>query len=79
MKISDAIKERINKILYERNMSVNKLANISCLTQSTVDSILNGRSKSPKVLTIVRICDGLSMTLSEFFNDKIFENIDRED
>lgn len=60
-------------------MTVNKLASMSCLTQSTVDSLINGKSKNPKLLTIVRICDGLGITLTEFFDDKLFLNLDRED
>ena len=63
----------------EKDITVNKLASISCLTQSTVDSLVNGKSKNPKLLTIVRICDGLGITLSEFFDDEVFINIDRED
>lgn len=79
MKLSDAIAEKINKIIIEKNITINKLANISCLTQSTVDSLVNGKSKNPKLLTIVRICDGLGITLEEFFNDSLFLKIDRED
>ena len=71
--------EKINKILIEKDITVNKLASISCLTQSTVDSLVNGKSKNPKILTIVRICDGLGITLTEFFDDELFKNIDRED
>lgn len=79
MKINKAISDKINKILIEKNITVNKLANISCLTQSTVESLVNCQSKNPKLLTIVRICDGLGITLTEFFDDDIFKNIDRED
>ena len=79
MKLSDAISEKINKVLIERDITINKLASISCLTQSTVDSLVNGKSQNPKLLTIVRICDGLGITLSEFFDDELFNNIDRED
>ena len=79
MKISKAISEKLNKILKDRNLSVNKLASISCLTQSTVDIIINGKSKNQKLLTIVRIWDDLEITLTEFFDDKLFSNIDRED
>lgn len=79
MKLSRAISEKINKILIERNITVNKLANISCLTQSTVESLVNEKSKNAKLLTIVRICDGLGITLTEFFDDDLFKNIDRED
>ena len=79
MKIHKAVSEKLHKIMRERNISVNKLANISCLTQSTVDSLVNGKSKNPKLLTIVRICDGLGISLEEFFNDSLFIEIDRED
>lgn len=79
MKITEAMSEKITKILREKDITINKLASISCLTQSTVDSLVNGKSKNPKLLTIVRICDGLGITLSEFFDDKLFVNIDRED
>lgn len=78
MKVDKAVSEKINKILIERNLTVNKLATISCLTQSTVESLVNGRSKNPKLLTIMKICDGLNISLDEFFDDEIFNNIDNE-
>lgn len=79
MKISYAIAQKILNIIKEKDITINKLATICCLTQSTVDSLINGKSKNPKLLTIVRICDGLNITLEEFFSDEIFKNIDRED
>ena len=79
VKVHKAVSEKLTKIMIERNLSVNKLASISCLTQSTVDSLVNGKSKNPKLLTIVRICDGLNIKLSDFFEDKLFDKIDRED
>jgi transcriptional regulator with XRE-family HTH domain len=79
MKISEAISKKLNKICKEKNISVNKLANMSLLTQSTVEHLVNGDSKNPKLLTIIRICDGLGMSLQEFFADDLFRNMDRED
>ena len=61
LKIHKAVSDKLTKIMIERGLSVNKLASISCLTQSTVDSLVNGKSKNPKLLTIVRICDGLNI------------------
>jgi len=46
--------------------------------QSTLQSLVNGKSKNPKLLTIVRVCDSLNITLDEFFNDSLFKNIDTE-
>ena len=79
VKIHKAVSDKLTKIMIERGLSVNKLASISCLTQSTVDSLVNGKSKNPKLLTIVRICDGLNIKLCEFFEDDLFNEIDRED
>lgn len=79
MRISEAISKKINKICNERGISVNKLANMSLLTQSTVQHLVNGDSKNPKLLTIIRICDGLGIELKDFFADDLFRNMDRED
>ena len=79
MKISEAMSKKLLGILKERDITVNKLSNICCLTQSTVDSIVSNKSKNPKLLTIVRLCDGLNISLKEFFDDDVFKNIDRED
>lgn len=79
MKINEAVGIRLNKICTEKNISINKLASISCLTQSTVQHLADGRSKNPKTLTIVRICDVLGIKLKDFYDDPIFDNIERED
>ena len=77
MKISVAMSKKILKLCEERNFSVNKLATICCLTQSTVQNIVECNSNNPKLLTIVRICDGLGITLKDFFDDDLFLDIDR--
>ena len=79
MKISQAVSKKLIKICKERDLSINRLAMVSCLTQSTVENIIAGNSKNPKLLTIVRICDGLDLSLAEFFDDDLFRYIDRED
>ena len=79
MKLSEAMSKKLLKICEERDISINKLATICLLTQSTVQNIIECNSSNPKLLTIVRICDGLDMTLEEFFSDELFNNIDRED
>jgi transcriptional regulator with XRE-family HTH domain len=79
MKLSSALSQKIVKICKERNISVNRLASISYLTQSTVQSLIAEKSKNPKLLTIVRICEGLNIPLKDFFDDEIFDNIEREE
>lgn len=76
MTISSAIAKRIKDICKNRNISINKLASMSCITQSTLQSIIDGDSSNPKLLTICRLCYGLNISLSEFFNDAVFNNID---
>ena len=79
MKLSSAVSQKIMKICDEKNVSVNKLASICCITQSTVQSLIAGQSKNPKLLTIIRICEGLDIKLKDFFDDEIFNNIERDD
>ena len=79
MKMNDAIAKKLVKICQERKISINKLSVLCCLTQSTVQKIIDGNSRNQKILTIVRICDGLGISLKEFFDDELFINIDRED
>lgn len=79
MTISDAVTAKMKKICAERKITINKLSNISGITQSTLENIVNGNSKNPKLLTILRICDGVGITLKDFFSDPIFTKIDRGD
>lgn len=73
-----AIKNRILRLCYERNITINKLADLSALPPSSVKNILYGRSLDPKILTIKKICDGLDITLTEFFNTPEFESLEPE-
>ncbi len=79
MKLSIAVSQKILKICQSKNISVNRLASICCLTQSTVQSLIDGKSKNPKMLTIIRICEGLDIKLKDFFDDVLFDSIERED
>ncbi len=79
MKSKEAIAKRLLDYCKERNITPNKLATISCLTQSTINNIISLNNKDCKILTIIRICDGLGISLKEFFDDPIFDNLDRED
>lgn len=78
MKISEAVAQRILKLCSMYNVSINKLAIMSGLTQSTLQSVICGKSKNPTCLTVARICDSLNIEIKEFFNDELFSNIDIE-
>ena len=62
----------------ERNISINHLATISALPPSSVKNILYGKSQNPKLLTIKLICDGLGITLGEFFSTPAFDALEQE-
>ena len=76
MKLNEAVSRRIDEYCTERNITVNKLATLSGVIQSTVNSIFTGRSKNPKLQTIVCLCDGLEISLKEFFDSPLFDDID---
>lgn len=78
MNTVSAVKNRILQLCGERNISVNKLANICALPPSSIKNILYGKSQNPKLLTIKMICDGLDITLAEFFNTDDFNHLEQE-
>ena len=73
-----AVRNRILELCGERNISINKLANICGLPPSSVKNILYGKSQNPKVLTIKMICDGLGITLAQFFDTDEFDHLEQE-
>ena len=73
-----AIKERILHLCAERDISINRLATICALPPSSIKNILYDRSTDPKILTIKKICDGLDITLAEFFSTPEFDALEQE-
>lgn len=78
MTTQNAVKNRILQLCGQRNISINRLATMAALPPSSVKNILYGKSKNPKLLTIKLICDGLDMTLSQFFDSDDFNNLEPE-
>ena len=74
----ECVQKRLIEICYERHLSFNKLAYISAVHPSTVKGIMNGSSKNPGVVTIKKLCDGLDITLTEFFDTDYFRNLEQE-
>ena len=79
MSMTDAVKIRILRLCEERKISVNRLATLCALPPSSVKNILYGKSRNPKLLTIKLICDGLGLTLGEFFSAPEFDALPPED
>lgn len=78
MTVGIAVKERILQLCSERDLSVNKLATISGVTQSTVNNIVSGRNNSATVSTVKKLCDGLDISLEEFFHSELFHGLEQE-
>ena len=78
MNIGEAVKERILELCREHDISVNKLSSMSGVTQSTVNNIVSGRNNSATVSTIKKLCDGLGITIEEFFNSELLRGLEQE-
>ena len=78
MKTIDVIKNRILNLCEEHKLTINALAEISALPPSSLKNILYGKSKNPQILTIKLICDGLGITLGEFFSTEEFNKLEQE-
>ena len=73
-----AVKNRILQLLGEKQMSVHKLAMESAVPPSSIKNILYGKSKNPGIVTIKMLCDGLGITLIEFFDTDEFRMLEQE-
>ena len=78
MNIGEATKLRIFELCKENGITVNKLATISGITQSTLSNIVGGRNNSATVSTIKKICDGLNISIRDFFKSNLFDNLEQE-
>lgn len=78
MTTGEAIKIRIMNLCEKNNITVNKLATLCGITQSTLSNIISLRNNSTTVSTIKKICDGLGITLVEFFDSEEFDFLEQE-
>ena len=78
MNIGEATKLRILELCDEKNITINKLATISGVTQSTVSNITSGRNESTTISTIKKLCDGLEISIEMFFSSQLFKNLEQE-
>lgn len=78
MKIKQAVAQRIVNLCKEKNIAINALGNISGINPSTIYSMLNDKSKNPGVVSLQKICDGIEISIREFFNDDLFDDIEQE-
>ena len=78
MRIGEACRLRIIELCTERSITVNKLAIISGVTQSTLNNIVSGRNNSVTVSTLKKLCDGLEISIGDFFESDVFSELEQE-
>lgn len=78
MTIGEATRLRIRELCAEKGITVNKLSTICGITQSTLNNIVSGRNHSTTVSTIKKICDGLEITVRNFFDSPLFDELEQE-
>lgn len=72
------VKNRILYLCEEKRMTINKLSTESGIAPSTIKNILYGKSRNPGIVTLKILCDGLGVTLADFFNTVDFHNLEQE-
>lgn len=78
MNISQAVTKRIKGLCKERKLTINALCNASGVTQSTVNDIVNGTTYNAGIVTIKKLCDGLGISIREFFDCDLFSSLEQE-
>ena len=78
MRIGEAVRKRIIALCKENKITVNMLATISGVPHSTLNNIVSERNRGTTVSTLQKLCDGLHISISDFFNDELFKNIEQE-
>ncbi|MBR3596769.1 MAG: helix-turn-helix transcriptional regulator [Clostridia bacterium] len=78
MSVKDVVAERFMQLCKERNIKINELANRSGVTPSTAYSMMDNKRRDISIITIKKFCDGLGITLGEFFSTKEFDNLEQE-
>lgn len=78
MKAREAVVLRIKELIQLKEMNINSLSMLSAVPPSTLKNIICGKSQNPGIVTIVKICDGLGVSIKEFFTADIFENLEQE-
>ena len=78
MSVKDVVSQRFKELCNERNIKINELANISGVTPSTAYSMMDESRRDVSITTIKKLCDGLEITLGEFFSTAEFDNLEQE-
>ena len=78
MTIGEAAKARLLELCREKELTINKLSTVSGVTQSTVNNFVSGRNHSITLSTLKKLCDGMNITVPEFFSSELFDGLEQE-
>jgi transcriptional regulator with XRE-family HTH domain len=78
MNTYSVVKNRILHLCEEKRMTINKLATESGVAPSTIKNILYGKSQNPGIVTLKMLCDGLNISLTDFFDTEEFKSLEQE-
>lgn len=78
MRTKEAVALRIVELTKTNNLTINALANIAGMSSGTIYSMLNSKSQNPGIVSIKKICEGLGISLREFFDSELFSNLEQE-
>ena len=78
MDAKEAVAKRILALCREKGITINGLANVSGIPPSTIYSMLNEKSKNPGIVSLKKMCDGLEISLREFFDCDLFDRLEQE-
>ena len=75
MTLEEAIRKRVRELAKERNITINMVSTLAGLTHTTLLSFMNNETHNPRISTLLHICEAFNITLTEFFDDPIFDNV----
>lgn len=78
MSITTTVRDRLVTLCKKRGLAFNALAHFSGVHPSTVKGIMNGASQNPGIVTLKKLCDGLEISICEFFDTEVFRNLEQE-
>lgn len=78
MKTSEAVRQRLKELIKQNDLTINGLAYSSAMPPTTLKNILSCVSKNPGIVTIKILCDGMDITLAEFFDCDLFNSLEQE-
>ncbi len=78
MNIGEAVRLRILELCRDNNITINRLATISGITQSTLNNIVSGRNNTTTISTVKKVCDGLNISIISFFDTELFHDLEQE-